>query len=50
MAGTMRGMADGHELEAPTEQRMGRVSYLDLIGVCRRVLERGIMLVGRLTI
>ena len=43
-------MADGHDLKAPPEQRMGRVGYLDLFGVSWRVLERGIMLVGRLTI
>jgi hypothetical protein len=46
MAGTMRGMADGHDPEAPPEQRVGRIGHLDLFRVAWRVLERGIMLVG----
>ena len=50
LARTPRRMADGHDPEAPPEQRMGRVGYLDLFGVARWVLEGGIMLVGRLTI
>ena len=46
-SGPMRRMADGHNLKAPPEQRMGWVGYLDLFRVRRRVLEGGINLVGR---
>jgi hypothetical protein len=49
VAGPMRRMADGHDPEAPAEERVGRVGYLDLFGVARRVLEGGINWVGRST-
>jgi hypothetical protein len=42
-------MADGHDPEAPAEQRVRWVGYLDLFGLAGRVLEGGIMLVGRST-
>ena len=47
MARTMGRVADGHDAETSPEQRMGRVGYLDLFGLARRVLEGGVMLVSR---
>ncbi len=50
MAKGLRGMAEGEDPEAPSEQRMGRVRPLDLFGIGERwVLEGGIMLWGGLT-
>jgi hypothetical protein len=50
MAGTLRWMADRQDSEAPPEQRMNRIGYLDLVRCrIRRVLEQGIVLLSRLT-
>jgi hypothetical protein len=44
-------MADRQDRESAAVQRMGRVGHLDRFGIGRRwVLERGIMLLSRLTI
>jgi transposase-like protein len=47
MARTSRWIADGHDTETSPEQRMSRVGYLDLIRLSRRVVEGGIISVGR---
>jgi hypothetical protein len=51
MAEVLRRMADGEDREAAAVQRVGGVSHLDRFGIgCRWVLERGILLLSRLTI
>src|SRR5262249_46832610 len=50
MAGALRGMADRQDGEAPAEQRMRGIGYLDLAeSLIRRVLEQGIVLPSRST-
>src|SRR5262245_3721349 len=45
---TVRRIADGEDREAPPEERMGGVDYLDLVGGrFRLVLEQGILLLSR---
>ena len=50
MARALWWMADRKDGEAPAEQRMSGIGYLDLVGGrIRRVLEQGILLLSRST-
>jgi hypothetical protein len=51
VAGALGRMADRQDLEASAEERVSGIGHLDQFGIeLRWVLERGIMLLGRLII